>query len=74
METNNIFLRKFIKNKLFPILILYLDEFIDRLKINKNKDKLILPIKFDIDPGHLGIQFNKLRKVLRKYIIRKTTK
>lgn len=68
METNIIFSREFIKNELFPIMILYLEEFIDQSKINKNKDKLTLPIKSNVNPEQLEIQSNKLRKVLRKYL------
>ena len=73
METNIIFSRKFIKNELFPILISHLEEFIDFQKINKDKDKLILPIKSDINLEQLEIQSNKLRKVLRKYLEENTS-
>jgi len=68
METNIVFTRNFIKNEIFPMLYSYLYEFMDFQKINKDKSKLILPIRSEINPEQLEKQSNKLRQVLRKYL------
>ena len=68
MFDENIISREYIKSHLFPTILKHLGDFLDHDKLDRLNDKLILPLKDNLDSDLLKKKSVQLRILLKEFI------
>ena len=68
MFDENIISREYIKSHLFPMILKHLGDFLDHDKLERINDKLILPLKDNLDSDLLKKKSVQLRILLKEFI------